>query len=393
MRKIKNGVMSGFLFFCLFLLISSRATSTTLAEFFPLQDGSTYTYLGVMKDGGDNRETRGIQIERVVVRAYQHPDGTNIYYWADGDFRIKTTMFGLGCFLLDDNGLWTIDAEDTDELELIYNQKKHLLIGAELLPGSTFSFDDEDSNPKRTLFVEGFEDVCVAAGEFDSCLKLRIHTKWPKGTEENAFVWLAKDVGMVKIHRSTSLVSELIDYQISGGKSGAWDVRKKIVRLAQQEGVNQINDIVYGSSHPGWRATVYFSVYGDETVCEGKGTVKRVCGSLEGANQAAQLKERSSEYFLSITINEALAKIRIDGDDLDTAKNAVEKFYSLPHESNAAFFTQVPKDAVPYFFAHDKEKNECELSFREKGYTRIVRFKIEANKILIIESSAFSIYS
>jgi len=382
MRKRKHTLILSKIVLLLYtiLLISSSGLSATLADFFPLRDGSTYTYLG----NGGRIDRNGVDVERVVVRSYPHSDGSAVYCWTDGNASIITTMLGLGCFLMDNMGLWTMNAEEPNDLKFIGNQKKHLLIGVELIPGSSFSFDDDDANPKRTLFVEGFEDVCVAAGAFQQCLKLRIQTKWPKGTEENAFVWLAEHIGMVKLHRSTNKVSELIDYQIADGASGAWDAREKIVRIAQREGINQVEEIVYSASHPISGGNVYFRVYGDEKVSEGKGRVKRVRGRLNVSNQQIQFDEQSVERFLLMVIQGSLRKIQVNSDDLDEARKAIETFYSLPQDHTDNGCGRVPDDFVPSAISYDKKADVYALHSARGNYVYTVRFKIAVDKILIM---------
>ena len=380
--------------FCYMLMVVGCVNhSPSLSDYFPLEDDSKYTYQGSLDDGR-------IDIGTIVVRSHQLPDGIQVYYFDDGNgiSFCDSNMFGSGLYLFDKSGLWTIESAYEDELENLSISDKHLLIGSGLQAGTTFPFHDENLNPMRTLFVEGFQDVRTPAGEFKNCLKLQVTTKWPDGKEYKSFVWLAEDIGLVKWHRSSGRVDELIEYLITDGKEGAWSISERVRALAQEAGIKQIHNLGFGSSHPLTGTTIYFSVYGDENVENSKGTIKRFSGSLDGETESFLSTKIFTEHFVEIAINETKARIHVDECDFDIAEGILKRFYALPHRCNCDTedaewhwcSNEAPEDLVPHFFAWDRENDEYQLWFSTgKNSGEGLRFKIIGNMIVIIETSSW----
>lgn len=67
----------------------------------------------------------------------------------------------------------------------------------------------KDGENTRRFIVEAFEDLRVPAGLFKRCARIRIEDTWPD-TESTGDVWLAEGIGMIKWHRVTGRVDELV---------------------------------------------------------------------------------------------------------------------------------------------------------------------------------------
>lgn len=198
----------------LFLLSGCGKHTHISSEFFPLVEGSEYTYRGAYEGN--------VNVEALVVRTFFLPDGTKVFYFLDTSEKdeanpiIGSNMFGLGAYFFDNSGLWTIEAFWKEDLQKIDLVQRQLLLNSPLTPPSSTTLTGQQSNPITTVVVERFEDVSVAAGEFQHCVKLKIITKWDSGKEYLSFVWLARGVGLVKWRKGTGRVEELTGYQLRG---------------------------------------------------------------------------------------------------------------------------------------------------------------------------------
>jgi hypothetical protein len=374
----------------MFMVVGCVNNSACLGEYFPLIEGSTYTYRCTLDDGR-------IYVGTSVLRSHSLPDNTEVFYFDDGGGYIETSIFGLGCYYFENGKLWTIEGSHKDDLQSI-SAINSQLIGSELLPDSTIVVKSDDDNPITTLTAEGFESITIASGNFEKCLKINIHEQWLSGTEYNSTAWLAKDVGVVKWHRTTKRMDELVQYNVIGRTKGAWSISEKVRALAQETGIKQIHNLGFGSSHPLTGTTIYFSVYGDENVENSRGTIKRFSGSLDGETESFLSTKISTEHFVEITINETKARIHVDECDVDIAEGILKKFYALPHRCNCDTedaewhwcSNEAPEDLVPHFFAWDREKDEYQLWFSTgKNSGEGLRFEITDNMIVIIETSSW----
>ncbi len=67
--------------------------------------------------------------------------------------------------------------------------------------------------------VISFESVIVPAGRFERCAKIEVKTTFTSSdenqkTENTDYAWLAENIGLVKLKRSTGRIDELLSYNI-----------------------------------------------------------------------------------------------------------------------------------------------------------------------------------
>jgi hypothetical protein len=197
----------------LFLLtyFSGCASQTeNISQYFPLNEGDVYTYHGKYKNKNYNNS--------YLVRSFTRSNRQKLYYFQKGIIKqnntlIKNNMFGNGLYFVNENQLWTLEAlSDFELFKLDYNKKQRLL-PEDLSIGNKITFDSNFYNSKDTIEILSYEDINVPAGQFKNCLKLKITSHWNKGDIYESYVWLAKNVGLVKWIISTGRVDELVKYQ------------------------------------------------------------------------------------------------------------------------------------------------------------------------------------
>jgi uncharacterized protein (TIGR02145 family) len=196
--------------FFISLFLGSAAHSQTIsagASYFPLKDGATY-YYRVTMNGAEKVD--GIQIiETTTAR------GDKIFYFENiinPSTIIGVNTFGMGAFCIEKNEVYTIEAFWKDDLTKINHSEKQLLIPKKIETGQHIQLIPSGSDPVYTFTFEGYDNLTVPAGEFRNCLKYRMVARWKSGSENTDYIWLAEDIGMIKYHRSTGRIEELIEH-------------------------------------------------------------------------------------------------------------------------------------------------------------------------------------
>jgi len=178
-------------------------------SYFPLINGATY-YYNYFFD-----EKKGEQ--GIIVRKKTKNIINKIFYFdrIGTDRRvIGSNMFGLGAYIKKNNNIYTIYASTKDDLKKIKIRQKQLLIPQSINKEKSIILLGPDSDSNYTIYLEEYENIDVPAGRFDNCLKIKILTKWNSGEEYVDYIWLAKNIGLVKWHRGTGRVDELLNYSI-----------------------------------------------------------------------------------------------------------------------------------------------------------------------------------
>ncbi len=181
-----------------------------ISQYFPLHKGDIYHYHGNYKNKKYN--------DYLLVRSFTLSNRQNLFYFQKGTTKQSNTlfgnnMFGNGLYFINGNQLWTLEAlSDFEFYKLDYNKIQKLL-HEDLSEGNKITFMSNYNNSKDTIEILPFEDINVPAGNFTDCLKLKITTIWNKGDIDESYVWLAKNIGVIKWIKSTGRIDELVEYQ------------------------------------------------------------------------------------------------------------------------------------------------------------------------------------
>jgi hypothetical protein len=184
-----------------------RAKDPATMEYFPLHQGSRYTYQG--------KFNHDIDVMVLQVSEFKLSDGTVVSYFIDTKnlndkyLFFAGTSFGMGTYFHAKDGLYTLDAWNGDDLPRLKRERKQLLIPADMTVGKSWELKSSNGDPKITVEIQPPENVQVPAGRFESCAKIHMHKIWSSGEVYDSYVWLAKDVGMVKWLRDTGRIDEL----------------------------------------------------------------------------------------------------------------------------------------------------------------------------------------
>jgi len=181
-----------------------------ISLYFPLNEGDIYYYHGKYK----NKEYDNY----LLVRSFTLSNEKKLYYFQKGIKKSYNSlfgynMFGNGLYFIFKSQLRTLEAlSDLENYKLDYDKNQKLL-PEDLSVGSKVTLDSNFYNSKDTIEILSYEDVYVPAGKFTLCLKLKIITYWNNGDVEESYVWLAKNIGLVKWIKSTGRIDELVKYQ------------------------------------------------------------------------------------------------------------------------------------------------------------------------------------
>ncbi|MEM6342428.1 MAG: hypothetical protein AAF927_01060 [Bacteroidota bacterium] len=173
-------------------------------KYFPLVEGSRYTYIGLF----DKKE----YTKAIICQAHTTEEGVKFYYFretADPNSIIGSNMFGLGSYSITKDGIvnaetfWWRDLAKLDQLvPQLLLPKKFRLQNPPIL-------QLDAGKAQKTVKFLSLEDVSVPQGKYKNCLKVHIKTVWDSGTVYNEYIWLAKGVGMVKWQKTTGRIDEL----------------------------------------------------------------------------------------------------------------------------------------------------------------------------------------
>lgn len=177
--------------------------------YFPLKENAKYYYRGFF----DSKEDSSM----IKIRKKNIKGGCEAYYFDEinkSSSIIGHNMFGLGVYLKQDDKIYTIEAFWKADTSKIHCMQKQLLLPDSIkIPGEV-KFLGDQSNPIYSLSIADIEDVDVPAGKFNNCAKIKINSKWASGREYVEYVWLAKNIGLIKWRKSTGRIEVLVDYYL-----------------------------------------------------------------------------------------------------------------------------------------------------------------------------------
>jgi len=180
--------------------------------YFPLVDGAIYTYRCLFS----GKES----MQKIKLMSLDLPAAPKTYYFIDDADQntynpiIGCETFGLGSYFYEKGMLYTIESFQKNDLSKIDYSQRQLLLPACLSEGKTVKLIGRKSDPLITITITGFEDITVPAGTFKNCALIKRHDRWKSGAEYFGYVWLAKNVGVVKWRMGTGRIEELVSYEI-----------------------------------------------------------------------------------------------------------------------------------------------------------------------------------
>jgi|APGre2960657468_1045069.scaffolds.fasta_scaffold124107_1 hypothetical protein len=208
MKIIKSFNNSLMLIVCLLMTLNCYSQDIKIdSTFFPLKENATYYYRAFFNG---QEYTESIKVRRIKI------DGNCIVYYfkaTDGSEIIGPNMFGLGLYLWDVDGLYTIVSFWESDIDKVHCMQRQKLMPKTNNQNIEIEYLGENSNPVYHLTLEGTENVIVPAGQFKDCLKIRVLTKWDSNKEYISYVWLAKGVGLVKWRKDTGRIEELLKFE------------------------------------------------------------------------------------------------------------------------------------------------------------------------------------
>lgn len=176
-----------------------------ISEYFPEKIRITYLY----KIGGGYYEyidTIGHKSSKI--------DKQNVFYFPYLGYskfksiNTKTTMFGDGGYFYKNDSLFTLEVEYEQDLIKKSIKNAKLLFPAEMSIGDSINI--EYGYYRKTLTFIKKESIIAGSREYEDCVKIKIITYWPN-TIYISYVWLKKDIGMVKWVRDTGRIDELVN--------------------------------------------------------------------------------------------------------------------------------------------------------------------------------------
>jgi hypothetical protein len=174
-----------------------------IRDYFPLKLNTYYVYNN--NNGYDELDTNVCKKKLLKNK--------EIFYFAEcynkyDIVSIGTTMFGKGIYYYQNDTLFTLEADyekDINEKEIIDSK---VFIPAYLKVGDSINLDLDGNNQTLTYLKK--EDLQIGTILYKDCIKLKIIDSWPD-TLYLEYVWLKKDIGLVKWMRATGRIDELVD--------------------------------------------------------------------------------------------------------------------------------------------------------------------------------------
>jgi hypothetical protein len=185
---------------------TNDTTSIKIRDYFPIKSKGYYVY----DPNNSYGETDTNQCRTEILR------GQDIFYFADcyakfGIASIGTEMFGKGIYFYRNDSLFTIEADyekDIHEKEL---KDALLLLPSYMKPGDSVTLNSSQLNKKVITYL--FKDNLETKGKvYKDCIKIKIISYWDSGTIYLSYVWLKKDIGMIKWMRETGRIDEFINF-------------------------------------------------------------------------------------------------------------------------------------------------------------------------------------
>jgi hypothetical protein len=174
-----------------------------ISDYFPLKKNSFYVYTN--NNGYEELDTNVCKTKIL--------ENKEIFYFAEyynkfDIISIGSTMFGKGIYYFQNDTLFTIEADyekDISEKQLLDSK---ILIPAYFKTGDSITINLESNQQKITFLRK--EDLKMGDIVYKDCIKLKIIESWPE-TLYLEYVWLKKDIGLVKWMRATGRIDELVN--------------------------------------------------------------------------------------------------------------------------------------------------------------------------------------
>ena len=173
-----------------------------IKNYFPFKEFSHYVY----SNNNDYGELDTIVCKSAIL------NNQTIFYFADCFNKYKvvsigTTMFGPGVYFYRNDSLFAIQTDCEDDIKAKKINNASLLLPSHMSCGDSITFN---YGLEKKIFTYLFqEDIKTDNYFYIDCAKFKIIEQWPDVTYIG-YVWLKKDVGMVKWMRSTGRIDELV---------------------------------------------------------------------------------------------------------------------------------------------------------------------------------------
>jgi hypothetical protein len=206
---IRNGIKVVFLlfFFCVIACKNKKLLFST-KEYLPigLNDTLIYRYISGNQSGLDTVMIATIKRDDYTAFLFGSPENIK------GRSLIYTTHFNPGLLYYNKKGdLYAALVRHKIDLDSVMAKDFKKLFPKRINVGYSTTFVSSDKSRKLTYRFISMENVKTPTAMFENCLKLQIERYWPyyKSTD-TSYVWLKKDIGVVKWIRNTGRVEELI---------------------------------------------------------------------------------------------------------------------------------------------------------------------------------------
>lgn len=180
-------------------------TRIRIRDYFPVLSSQYYIY----DLNNDYGETDTNQCRTTVLK------GKDIFYFAECYssnelISIGTEMFGKGIYFYRNDSLFTIDADYQQDINEKNLADSALLLPAYMKPGDSLMLVN-DNWKREVLTYLRHEDIVVKDRSYQDCIKIKILTYYEESIYLE-YIWLKKNVGLIKWMRSTGRVDELIGF-------------------------------------------------------------------------------------------------------------------------------------------------------------------------------------
>ncbi len=182
---------------------TNDTSSIKIRDYFPVKPLGYYVY------DSDNEygETDTNQCKLTKIK------GIDVFYFAEcynkySLISIDWTMFGAGLYFYRNDSLFTMEAEYEKDIQEKDPGDALLLLPAFMIPGDSIIINL--NSHKNILTYLSREDVTIKGTTYYDCIKFKMLECWDD-TIYLEYIWLKKDVGMIKWMRSTGRRDEFIN--------------------------------------------------------------------------------------------------------------------------------------------------------------------------------------
>lgn len=177
-------------------------------DYFPVLPSQYYIY----DPNNGYGETDTNQCRTIVLQ------GKEIFYFAEcyspnEIISIGTEMFGSGIYFYRNDSLFTIDADYEQDIYEKDLSDAAILLPAYIKPGDSLTVANNNwkSWKREVLTYLRHEDIIVKDRSYQDCIKIKILTYYDDSIYLE-YIWLKKNVGLIKWMRATGRIDELIGF-------------------------------------------------------------------------------------------------------------------------------------------------------------------------------------